>query len=69
MPTLEEKNNDDSALYDQIVNIPEETLRDIDSFKNRYLGSVLKKVYATHPELQDEIDTELKNTIKKQRTR
>lgn len=52
-----------TSLHEEILQIPEETLKNIDSFNNRYLGYILKSVYATHPEMQEIIDAELNKAI------
>ena len=65
MPISEQKSNAEASIspFDDILDIPKETLGNIDSFKNRYLGATLKLLYTKHPELRDDIDEELKNAI------
>lgn len=43
-----------------IMQIPDQTLKTIDSFKEKRLGFILKSVYVTFPETQDYIDEALK---------
>ena len=65
MPILEQKPNAKpcASLFEDILQIPEETLANIDTFKDRYLGATLKTLYAKHPELREDIDAELENAI------
>lgn len=62
MPTSQD-NSTFTSLHKEILEIPEETLKNIDSFNNRYLGYILKSLYATHPEMQEVIDSELNKAI------
>lgn len=68
MSTLGSSQNQDSvlsmmSLYEQILQIPNETLKNIDSFRNKYLGNILKTIYATYPETRDMILSELNKAI------
>ncbi len=65
MPISEQKQNAQPSIsqFADILSIPQETIESIDSFKNRYLGSVIKLLYAKHPELREYIDEELKAAV------
>lgn len=52
-----------TSPFPDILTIPDETLKNIDYFNNRYLGYVLKTVYALHPEIRDEIERELEKAV------
>ena len=50
-------------MQEQLLQIPDATLKSIDSFGSRYLGFILKTIYASYPDTQSFIDGELQKAI------
>ena len=53
----------ENALQEQLLQIPDETLKNIDFFGNRYLGFILKAIFASYPDTQNFINIELTKAI------
>ena len=53
----------ENSLPEQLLHIPDEIVKDIDSFRDRYLGFIVKSLYASYPDVRDDIETELSKAI------
>ena len=63
LPELLEQSKQSELLQERLLQIPDKTLKNIDFFGNRYLGFILKTVYASYPDTQSTIDAELVEAI------
>ena len=53
----------ENAIQEQLLQIPDDTLKSIDSFGNRYLGFILKTIYVSYPDTRNSIEEKLSKAI------